>query len=205
MAGGGLQDQSTLRAQARQIVASMRGSYPLNTQALNELVKSLPSISEEQLTTLGHFDGQCPICFVPFLSILAEEEMAYAVDSPAHPVEELGITWLERTCKHLFCRKDITKWISTQHDSCPMCRTALVPPSSADTRPIDSIPDREISDSLLMIEESIVGHLEELRRFREAAQRERQGDEPDHDDPPQPNPHRRSPSPPTHEYSGMYS
>jgi len=54
-------------------------------------------------------DAVCPICYNTFLSILAEEETARAMDSPAHPVEELGVTKLERTCGHLFCRKELSE------------------------------------------------------------------------------------------------
>ncbi|EEB87315.1 hypothetical protein MPER_15384, partial [Moniliophthora perniciosa FA553] len=37
-----------------------------------------------------HVDSICPICFTSLLVILAEEEMAIAMDSPAHSIEELG-------------------------------------------------------------------------------------------------------------------
>jgi len=64
--------------------------------------------------------------FNTFLATLAEEELAYAMDSPAHPVEELGVTKLQKTCGHIFCRKDIMKWVTEGHDSCPSCRRPLI-------------------------------------------------------------------------------
>ncbi|KAF8558929.1 hypothetical protein OG21DRAFT_1503887 [Imleria badia] len=52
-------------------------------------------------------DDVCPICFNTFLATLAEEEVARAMDSPAHPVDELGVTKLQNTCGHIFCRKEL--------------------------------------------------------------------------------------------------
>ena len=34
--------------------------------------------------------------------------MAYVMDSPAQPVEDLGVTRLADTCEHLFCRKELS-------------------------------------------------------------------------------------------------
>jgi hypothetical protein len=41
-----------------------------------------------------------------FLAALAEEEIAYAMDSPAQPIEDRGVTRLAETCGHAFCRKE---------------------------------------------------------------------------------------------------
>ncbi|KAG5646607.1 hypothetical protein DXG03_002911 [Asterophora parasitica] len=73
---------------------------------LQSLQASLPS-GRGQLTQTTALDA-CPICFNPYLAILAEEEMAIAMDSPAHPVEYLGVTKLSRSwqCGHVFCRKE---------------------------------------------------------------------------------------------------
>ncbi len=30
------------------------------------------------------------------------------MESPAHPVEELGVTRLAQTCGHIFCRKELS-------------------------------------------------------------------------------------------------
>lgn len=51
-------------------------------------------------------DNCCPICFNSFLAILASEEMALAMDSPAVATEDLGLTRLADTCGHIFCRKE---------------------------------------------------------------------------------------------------
>jgi len=117
----------------RQLVDSMIDSVPANQleqQQIAELLASLPRVTDAELTSLGHDESVCPICFTKLLAILAEEEMAVAMDSPAHPVEELGVTRLKDTCGHLFCRKDIGKWIRDGHDSCPMCRRPLIPLSN---------------------------------------------------------------------------
>ncbi len=52
----------------------------------------------------------CPICLTPFAALLAEEEMAVAMDSPALPIEELGVARLsqEWQCGHLFCRRELS-------------------------------------------------------------------------------------------------
>ena len=53
-------------------------------------------------------DSLCPICLTPYNVILSEEELALAMDSPAHPIEELGIAKLAQSwqCGHLFCRRE---------------------------------------------------------------------------------------------------
>ncbi|KAG2135874.1 uncharacterized protein EDB93DRAFT_1170041 [Suillus bovinus] len=104
-----------------------------------ELITSLPKISETELKDLGHSESVCPICFNTFLAILAEEEMALAMDSPAHPIEELGVTRLHETCGHMFCRRDITKWIRDGRESCPTCRRAfLTNTANSDQRETES-------------------------------------------------------------------
>ena len=108
--------------------------YRPYSAALKKLISELPSMSEQELAAAGELggsatliythpqsiqggtpmyspsivsvDSSCPICFVPFSAILAEHEMAAAMDSPAHPIEELGITRLSTTCGHIFCRKE---------------------------------------------------------------------------------------------------
>jgi len=200
--------------------------------ALKKLISELPSMSEQELAAAGELDSPCPICFMPFSTILAEHEMAAAMDSPAHPIEELGITKLSNTCGHIFCRRDIMAWVTTNHQTCPTCRTLLAEP---DNRPVEEISDAEVSQTLGIIEQLLQGHLEELRIIRENANRPRAErgvgpdggeDEADDDDenrrlnldmllnargsstsgPPPPNPQtrERSRSPPQ-EYNGMYS
>lgn len=97
------------------------------------LFRDLPRLTERDLIEdHQQHDAVCPVCFNTFLAILAEEEHARAMDSPAHPVETLGVTRLNRTCGHLFCRKDIMRWVSDGHDSCPSCRRPLL--TEADRR-----------------------------------------------------------------------
>ncbi|KIM46225.1 hypothetical protein M413DRAFT_441298 [Hebeloma cylindrosporum] len=100
----------------------------LPTQQVQKLLANLPRIHEKELVDMGESDSSCSICFAPYLTILTEEEMALAMDSPAHPAEELGVTKLSQAwqCGHLFCRRDITKWITSGHPSCPMCRRLLI-------------------------------------------------------------------------------
>lgn len=45
------------------------------------------------------------------MALVAEEEIAIAMDSPAHPVEELGVTRLAQPwqCGHLFCRRELSR------------------------------------------------------------------------------------------------
>lgn len=119
-------------------------SHLLSHKRIQELITSLPKISETELKDLGHSESVCPICFNTFLAILAEEEMALVMDSPAHPVEELGVTRLYETCGHMFCRRDITKWIRDGHESCPTCRRAfLTNAANGDQRETEesSLPD----------------------------------------------------------------
>lgn len=98
----------------------------LSHQQMQNFFRELPSITEAELIADGKHDAACPICFNAFVAVLAEEETARAMDSPAHPVEELGVTRLQKTCGHLFCRKDIMRWISEGHGSCPNCRRPLL-------------------------------------------------------------------------------
>jgi len=98
---------------------------------VKELLDDLPRLSESDLVKVGEKEGACSVCYLPFLAILAEEEHASVMQSPAHPAEELGVTRLAKPwqCGHIFCRRDITKWIREGKDSCPMCRKTLIDPS----------------------------------------------------------------------------
>ncbi|KAI6151951.1 hypothetical protein BKA82DRAFT_4105279 [Pisolithus tinctorius] len=99
----------------------------LSHQQIQKFFRELPRITEAELTADGKHDAACPICFNAFVAVLAEEETARAMDSPARPAEELGVTRLQKTCGHMFCRKDIMRWISEGHASCPNCRRPLLP------------------------------------------------------------------------------
>ncbi|KAI9574620.1 hypothetical protein HD554DRAFT_2166089 [Boletus coccyginus] len=111
----------------------------LSHQQRQKLFNELPRVTEADLVASGHQDDVCPICFNAFLATLAEEEVAHAMDSPAHPVDELGVTKLQNTCGHIFCRKELRMkglvifthfrtglYLNWQHDSCPSCRRPLV-------------------------------------------------------------------------------
>jgi len=95
---------------------------------IKNLVDSLPRVTEKQLVEGGEKgtqsaelvtvdlsflceDSFCPICFTPYLAILAEEETASAMDSPAHPTEHLGVTKLSQSwqCGHIFCRREYVR------------------------------------------------------------------------------------------------
>jgi len=96
----------------------------LSSAEIQTVVADLQRVDEKDIIHLGSSDSLCSICFAPYIAILSEEEMALAMDSPAHPIEELGLAKLAQSwqCGHIFCRRDITKWITSGHDSCPMCR-----------------------------------------------------------------------------------
>ncbi|PCH40091.1 hypothetical protein WOLCODRAFT_23834 [Wolfiporia cocos MD-104 SS10] len=99
---------------------------------LEQLADNLPRLTEHDLQTLGQADEVCPICLNPFHALLAEEEMALAMDSPAHPIEELGITRLKESCGHIFCRRDIRNWMREGHETCPTCRCPFLPSDPGD-------------------------------------------------------------------------
>jgi len=96
---------------------------------INDLIQELPRLTEADLHSLGEGDGSCPICFVTYKAFLAEEEMASAMDHSAAIVpEELGVTKLVKSCGHIYCRKDIIRWMRTASKSCPTCRAPFLPP-----------------------------------------------------------------------------
>jgi len=119
------------------------------------LLDGLPRLTELQVELLGHKDSVCPICFNNLIAILSEEEVAIAMDSPAHPVEELGVTRLaaEWQCGHLFCRRDISKWIVEGHDTCPTCRRSLLKPHSTEQTQASSLPQFELEPTALSLDD----------------------------------------------------
>ncbi|THH27990.1 hypothetical protein EUX98_g6197 [Antrodiella citrinella] len=88
----------------------------------SDFISMLPRLTEKDITTLHLADSSCPICIVPFLAILSEEEMATVMDSPAYAAEDLGVTKLDQTCNHV-----IQNWLLAGHNSCPTCRRPLIP------------------------------------------------------------------------------
>ncbi|EMD39963.1 hypothetical protein CERSUDRAFT_112198 [Gelatoporia subvermispora B] len=102
---------------------------------LESFSNELPRLKESEIIELGHGDSPCPICLTQFLALVAEEETAMAMDSPAHPVEELGVTRLVQTCGHIFCRKDIRNWMREGRSTCPTCRRPFI--AGVEARPTD--------------------------------------------------------------------
>ena len=102
-------------------------SAPFNEERTNKLLETLPSTTEKELEKLGHrgnivlsfhvisaisllnIDSVCSVCMQSFLAILAEEESASVMVSPAFFSGELGVTQLNRPwqCGHLFCRREL--------------------------------------------------------------------------------------------------
>jgi len=98
-------------------------------------------LTEADLDRLGQRDSSCSICLNTFLACIAEEETAYVMDSPAQPVDDLGVTRLADTCEHVFCRKDLLAWIRDRNITCPICRTRLIK-STLDTAAVNAARQR---------------------------------------------------------------
>lgn len=88
----------------------------------------------------------------PLPTILAEEEMALAMDSPAQPSEELGVTRLwfksretaQQGCGHIFCRKWYVYFIDPQ--SWLFLRQKVIAyPSGLEERYVTGIHLRKVS------------------------------------------------------------
>jgi hypothetical protein len=105
-------------------------SLSQNQENIVTLLEALPSVSEKELEKFGHtgtpslssvashrrktplkslLDSTCSICMQPFLAILAEEETASVMESPAFYSGELGVTRLSQPwqCGHIFCRREL--------------------------------------------------------------------------------------------------
>ncbi|OJT15271.1 hypothetical protein TRAPUB_8193 [Trametes pubescens] len=126
---------------------------------LDAFAASLPKLTERDLAALGQSDGNCPICLTSLLALLSEEEMALAMDSPAHPVEELGVTQLPPPCGHVFCRKDIRGWLYQGNTTCPTCRRPFIAPGSDE--------DASVSREAALLDDLLSGALARPIRFDE--------------------------------------
>ncbi|KAF8165389.1 hypothetical protein B0H34DRAFT_236423 [Crassisporium funariophilum] len=96
-------------------------------ERIEVLLDSLPMLGKDNVI----LDDSCPICLMPFSSILAEE----CDEEP----EMGGVTKL-LGCGHVFCRRDLTEWIRSRHGSCPTCRHTflnILPPSESDDESSD--------------------------------------------------------------------
>ncbi|KAK7049555.1 hypothetical protein VNI00_005586 [Paramarasmius palmivorus] len=146
-----------IRELVTEFLASNQQPGALSYQRQREIISGLPRLQEKQIHDLGHQDSVCPVCFTSLLAIIAEEEMAIAMDSPAHPIEELGVTRLSQPwqCGHIFCRKDISRWILDGHDSCPTCRRRLVEsrnePEGPDEHPGDAYTPADFASILELL------------------------------------------------------
>ncbi|KAJ7095344.1 hypothetical protein B0H15DRAFT_946754 [Mycena belliarum] len=165
-----------LRERISQIVSETiaRGEEPasqLSPDQSRHIISQLPRLTEEQVRDL---DSLCPICFTPFAAILAEEETALAMDSPAYPADELGVTKLAETwqCGHLFCRRDISRWIKGGHGSCPMCRRLLVESNSSE----EAIQEPTTNPADVALLTQIRTYMEELHSSGAVAYVDHEGD-----------------------------
>ncbi|KAF9534887.1 hypothetical protein CPB83DRAFT_843102 [Crepidotus variabilis] len=127
-------------AQVDQIFARLQQEIPpgrLSFKQIEDLIEGLPNVTEQQLIASADKDSTCPICFTSYLAIIAEGELASVMDSPANPAEHHGVTKLSKSwqCGHIFCRRDISKWIRDGHDSCPLCRRLLVERAEGEPQP----------------------------------------------------------------------
>jgi len=132
----------------------------LSPAQIKTALGDLQRVDEKNIVELGDSDSLCPICLTPYNVILSEEELALAMDSPAHPIEELGIAKLAQSwqCGHLFCRRDITKWITSGHDSCPMCRRQFLQQQSSSQTVEESASAEEFG-------QAVVSHVREAGQF----------------------------------------
>ncbi|KAJ3869668.1 hypothetical protein EV359DRAFT_59624 [Lentinula novae-zelandiae] len=99
---------------------SGQGLGQLSHEEMDKIISKFPRLNEKQIIALGHEGNHseqstfpyfvCPICFVPLTTLLAEEKTGLAMDSPAYPIEELGITKLAEPfqCNHIFCRRELS-------------------------------------------------------------------------------------------------
>jgi len=154
-----------IRESIQRLRDSISASIPLTPAQTRGLIEGLPKLTEKELVRLGHEDSVCPICLNPLLAILAEEQIATAMDSPAYAIENLGVTRLSQAwqCGHIFCRRDLSKWIQEAHDSCPMCRQLLVQPSAERSHPIFFDPSFDPDITVGDLERQIRHHVDLLR------------------------------------------
>ncbi|KDR83788.1 hypothetical protein GALMADRAFT_236163 [Galerina marginata CBS 339.88] len=109
-------------------------------ERIKALLASLPFLGKESVD----LEEPCPICLMPFATVFAEA----AEDQQEEEMGLAGVTKLVG-CGHVFCRRDLTEWIRSQHGSCPTCRHTFLdirPPSESDDESSDGgeyIPNLE--------------------------------------------------------------
>ncbi|KAF8974310.1 hypothetical protein BDZ97DRAFT_1772899 [Flammula alnicola] len=133
----------------QRVAATAAAAYDLVQDALmsphdriRALLESLPVLTKDMMAGVG-LEEPCPICLTPFLTVFeeAEGEGVQRQEDIAEEavVEFLGVTKLVG-CGHVFCRRDLTEWIRSQHGSCPTCRHTFLnirPPSESDDESSD--------------------------------------------------------------------
>jgi len=158
-------DMQELRDELRTLIEQLtnvpRGQ--LSSSQIKTALGDLQRVDEKSIVELGDSDSLCPICLTPYNVILTEEESALAMDSPAHPIEELGMAKLAQSwqCGHLFCRRDITKWITSGNDSCPMCRRQFLQQQNS-SQTAEELARAEVDA------QAVISHLREVGRFMHA-------------------------------------
>ncbi|KAJ3869674.1 hypothetical protein EV359DRAFT_76472 [Lentinula novae-zelandiae] len=102
---------------------------------INDFIESLPSLVKDSVPE----DLCCPICLVSFEDIFKDMSTEIPLG---------GVTMLP-SCRHIFCRNDLTQWIRNMHGSCPSCRRVFLdirPPSDSDGESSDGgeyLPNEE--------------------------------------------------------------
>jgi len=103
---------------------------------INALVESLPVLASEDILDI---EDSCPICLMSFSSLVSDANIGE------------GVTKLV-ACNHIFCRKDLTRWILSLHGNCPTCRHKFLDvqlPSESDDESSDGgeyIPDVDFDE-----------------------------------------------------------
>jgi len=195
--GRDLQLRADLQTVIRHRRFNERDSIRLSSQQIRQVTDSLPKLSEVDLERIGQLESMCPICMNLHRVSIAEEEHAQAMDSPALPIDDMGVTQLKETCGHIFCRKDILTWVRGGHPSCPLCRTSFIKSST----PNHDTDGQQVSDDEFN---------EAMSRIMDAYREERQST---HSIPstvpvgtnPFQIPELEEPEEDRHEYSSMYS
>jgi len=90
---------------SRRSSTSCRASKSANSSPSSTTV-CVPCFDLDQISDKQLSDALCPICMNSFAAVIAEEELAHAMDSPAVAADTLGVTRLHKTCGHVFCRKE---------------------------------------------------------------------------------------------------
>jgi hypothetical protein len=70
-----------------------------------DVIENLPTLTPGSYAP----EDTCPICLLPFSSILKEQGCSEQNDLLTAAAGYLGITKLN--CGHLFCKKDLSDWI----------------------------------------------------------------------------------------------